>query len=124
MRTDFDRVNNLVAGDGGNVRPFRARGRGTRLELAKRGEVMHIFGIVTLLLGLGAFALAMVVDRDLSIATELWAVVLVGLGIGAAWLADFDVWQLWGGRSRSRGTFASRCATAVGGRWMRSSASQ
>jgi hypothetical protein len=38
----------------------------------------------------------MIVDRVLSMAPELWATVLVGLGIGAAWLTDFDVWQLWG----------------------------
>jgi hypothetical protein len=52
-------------------------------------------------LGLGAFALAMVVDRSLSIATEFCAFVLVGFGIGAAWLVDFDVWQLWSIRARA-----------------------
>jgi hypothetical protein len=55
---------------------------------------MYVLGIVALL-GLGVFALAMVFDRFLSIAPEFWAVVLVGLGIGAAWLADFNVFQLW-----------------------------
>jgi hypothetical protein len=56
---------------------------------------MYVFGIAVLL-GLGVFALAMIVDRFLSIAPEFWATVLVGLGIGAAWLVDFDVWQRWG----------------------------
>jgi hypothetical protein len=56
---------------------------------------MYVLGIAVLL-GLGVFALAMVVDRVLSLAPELGAAVLVGLGIGAAWLADFDVFQLWG----------------------------
>jgi hypothetical protein len=56
---------------------------------------MYVFGIAVLL-GLGVLALAMIVDRVLSVAPELWATVLVGLGVGAAWLADFDVWQLWG----------------------------
>jgi hypothetical protein len=56
---------------------------------------MYVLGIAALL-GLGAFALAMIVDRYLSIAPEFWATVLVGLGIGAAWLADFNVFQHWG----------------------------
>jgi hypothetical protein len=56
---------------------------------------MYVFAIAVLL-GLGVFALAMIADRVLSMAPELWATVLVGLGVGAAWLADFDVWQLWG----------------------------
>lgn len=56
---------------------------------------MYVFAIAALL-ALGAFALAMFADRFVSLAHELWAIVLVGLGIGAAWLADFNVFDLWG----------------------------
>ena len=56
---------------------------------------MYVFGIAVLL-GLGAFALAMVADRYLSAAHEYWAVAVVASGIGLAWLADFDMWRLWG----------------------------
>ena len=56
---------------------------------------MYVFAIAALL-GLGVFALAMFGNRFVSLAYEFWAVVLVGFGIGAAWLADFDVFELWG----------------------------
>jgi hypothetical protein len=75
---------------------------------------MHVFGIAALF-GLGAFALAMVVDRYLSIATEFWAFVLIGFGIGAAWLADFDVWQLWGIPARADWIGVTLTGLMIGG---------
>ena len=55
---------------------------------------MYVFGIAVLL-ALGAFTVALFADRLLSIAHEFWAFVLVGFGIGLAWLADFDIFRLW-----------------------------
>jgi hypothetical protein len=75
---------------------------------------MYIFGIAVLL-GLGTFALAMMLDRFLSIAAEFWAVALVGLGIGAAWLADFDVWQLWGMPAREDWIGVTLTGLMIGG---------
>jgi hypothetical protein len=36
--------------------------------------------------------------RYLSVARELWELLIVLLGIGAAWLADFDLFTVWGPR--------------------------
>lgn len=56
---------------------------------------MYIFA-VALLLGLGVMALAAVADRFLSVFHELWAVAVVAIGIGLAWLANFNMWAQWG----------------------------
>jgi hypothetical protein len=56
---------------------------------------MYVFAI-TALLGLGVLSLALIVEPFLLRATEVWALLLVGLGIGAAWLVDFSIWNSWG----------------------------
>jgi hypothetical protein len=56
---------------------------------------MYIFAIAVLL-GLAVAAVSMLIARFTSMATELWALLLVGLGVGAAWLADFSVFTGWG----------------------------
>jgi len=60
-----------------------------------RRRDMYVFATI-LLLGLAVWAVAMIVERWLSIAPEIWAIVLVALGVGAAWLADFDLFAMWG----------------------------
>lgn len=55
---------------------------------------MYVFAIAALL-GLGAFGLATFAHRYLSMAREAWAMVLVALGVSAAWLVDFNVFRLW-----------------------------
>jgi hypothetical protein len=55
---------------------------------------MYVFAILALL-GVGAFAVAAFADRYLSMAREFWAMTCVAFGIGAAWLADFNLWSLW-----------------------------
>jgi hypothetical protein len=55
---------------------------------------MYVFGIA-MLLGLSAFALATFADRFLSMAREFWAVTVVAIGLGLAWLVDFDLFKLW-----------------------------
>lgn len=52
-----------------------------------------------LLLGLGALALIALGDRYLMMTAArpgLWALAAIIVGIGLAWLADFNVWELWG----------------------------
>ena len=58
---------------------------------------MYVFAIAALL-GLGILALAMIIERYVMSPEQrpAWMVLLVGLGIGAAWLADFNIWDLWG----------------------------
>lgn len=58
---------------------------------------MYVFGMAVLI-ALGVFAVASIADRYLSVAREYWTIALVGLGIGAAWLIDFNMWyelNLW-----------------------------
>lgn len=55
---------------------------------------MYAFGIVALL-GLAVLAVAAIANRYLSLAAEVWAFVLVGLGIGAAWLVNLNLFSLW-----------------------------
>lgn len=55
---------------------------------------MYVFAVAALL-GLGAFGVAMVAHHYLSMAREFWALALAALGVGAAWLVDFDVFRLW-----------------------------
>jgi uncharacterized membrane protein len=55
---------------------------------------MYIFAI-TVLLGLAVTAVGLIVARFATMATELWALLLIGLGVGAAWLADFSMFTGW-----------------------------
>lgn len=55
---------------------------------------MYAFGIVALL-GLAVLAVARVANRYLSLASEVWAFVLVALGVGAAWLINLNLFAVW-----------------------------
>lgn len=56
---------------------------------------MYAFGMLALL-GLAVLVVASVAARFLSAAQEFWAFVLVALAMGAAWLADFNIFESWG----------------------------
>ena len=75
---------------------------------------MYVFAIAVLL-GLSAFSVAMFADRYISIAQELWALVLAGLGVGLAWLADFDLWRLWGVAEREHWIGVTLTGLMIGG---------
>ncbi|WP_037570357.1 hypothetical protein [Phaeacidiphilus oryzae] len=55
---------------------------------------MYAFGM-TVLLGLAIVVIAKIAARYLSLAQEYWAFVLVALGVGASWLAGFDLFAAW-----------------------------
>jgi hypothetical protein len=55
---------------------------------------MPAFGMVVLL-GIAVLAVAQVADRYLSLAAEVWAFMLVALGVGAAWLINLNLFSLW-----------------------------
>ncbi|HEU5161027.1 MAG TPA: hypothetical protein VFU43_28780 [Streptosporangiaceae bacterium] len=55
---------------------------------------MYIFAIAVLL-GLAVTAVSLLIARFISMATELWALLLIALGVGAAWLADFSMFTGW-----------------------------
>ena len=56
---------------------------------------MYTFAVI-LLLGLAVMAVVMLVDRFLRFADEFVVALTILLGIGAAWLADFDLFASWG----------------------------
>jgi len=62
---------------------------------------MYGFGMVVLV-GLATVGVGAVAYRYLSVARELWALLIVLLGIGAAWLVDFDLFAVWGLAVRDR----------------------
>jgi hypothetical protein len=47
------------------------------------------------LLGVGAFVLTAFAERILSMAREMWAMSCVAVGVGLAWLANFNLWNTW-----------------------------
>lgn len=51
---------------------------------------------LALFFGLGIAVLAMIFDRWLSRAIELWALVLAAVGVAIAWIANFNMATLWG----------------------------
>jgi hypothetical protein len=55
---------------------------------------MHVFAIL-LLLGLGTAAVVNFADRFLAGLHQVWTIFAVGIGVGLAWLANFNVWNLW-----------------------------
>lgn len=55
---------------------------------------MYAFAMLALL-GLAVLAVAGVGSRFLSMASEVWAFVLVGLGVGAAWLINLNLFSIW-----------------------------
>lgn len=75
---------------------------------------MYGFGMVVLL-GLAAVGVGAVAYRYLSMAREAWALLLVLLGVGAAWLADFDLFAVWGLAVRDHAIAVTLTGFAIAG---------
>jgi hypothetical protein len=75
---------------------------------------MYGFGMVVLL-GLATVGVAAVAYRYLSVARELWALLIVLFGIGAAWLADFDLFAVWGLAVRDHAIAVTLTGLAIAG---------
>ena len=56
---------------------------------------METFAVMAFF-GLGLTVLVMLGHRYVTFAREGWAFVTIALGIGLAWLADLNMWALWG----------------------------
>lgn len=63
-------------------------------SISKEVASMYAFGMMALL-GLAVLAIANIGDRYLSLASEIWAFLLVALGVGAAWLINMNLFTLW-----------------------------
>jgi len=55
---------------------------------------MYAFGMIALL-GLAVLAVARIANRYLPPAAEVWAFVLVALGVGVAWLINLNLFTAW-----------------------------
>lgn len=75
---------------------------------------MHAFGMIVLL-GLAVVGVSAIAYRYLAIAREIWAVLLVGLGVGAAWLANFDLFGAWGLGVRDHAIAVTLTGLAIAG---------
>ncbi len=75
---------------------------------------MYGFGMIALL-GLAVLAVGAIGYRYLAIAREFWAVLLVGLGIGAAWLANFDLFGYWHLMVRDHAIAVTLTGLVIGG---------
>ncbi len=75
---------------------------------------MYGFGMIALL-GLAVFAFGAIGYRYLAIAREFWAVLLVLLGIGTAWLANFDLFGVWGMAVREHWIAVTLTGVVLGG---------
>jgi hypothetical protein len=75
---------------------------------------MYGFGMVVLL-GLATVGVGAVAYRYLSAAREFWALLLVLLGIGAAWLANFDLFTVWGLAVRDHAIAVTLTGFAIAG---------
>jgi hypothetical protein len=56
---------------------------------------MYAFAIMALS-GLAVLAVTKIANRYVSLAAEIWAFVLVALGVGAAWLVNLNLFTAWG----------------------------
>jgi hypothetical protein len=56
---------------------------------------METFAVMAFF-GLGLSVLVMLGHRYLAFVREGWALVTIAFGIGLAWLADLNMWNLWG----------------------------
>ena len=75
---------------------------------------MYIFAELVLL-GLAVLAVAKVADRFLALAAEAWAFVMIGLGVGAAWLVNFNLFASWGLVVRNSVIGVTLTGLAIGG---------
>ncbi len=75
---------------------------------------MYIFAELVLL-GLAVLAVGKVADRYLSLAAGAWAFIMVGLGVGAAWLINFNLFASWGLPVRNSVIGVTLTGIAIGG---------
>jgi len=75
---------------------------------------MYVFAIA-LLFGLGILVLVRFVERFLVRLPELLAILLVGLGIGLAWIVNFDVFSDWGLPARAGWVGVTMTGIILGG---------
>ncbi len=75
---------------------------------------MYGFGMIVLL-GLAVVGVGAVAYRYLSVAREFWALLIVLLGVGAAWLANFDLFAIWGLAVRDHAIAVTLTGFAVAG---------
>ena len=75
---------------------------------------MYAFGVMALL-GLAVLAAAKIGDRYLSLAAEAWAFIMLGLGVGAAWLLNFNLFAAWGIPFRDAAIGVTLTGLAIGG---------
>jgi len=75
---------------------------------------MYAFAVVALL-GLAVLAVAKLADRYLSLAAEAWAFIMLGLGVGAAWLVNFNLFATWGLTVRNAAIGVTLTGLAIGG---------
>ncbi len=61
---------------------------------------MYAFGIMALL-GLAVLAISRIASRYMEMATEVWAFVLLALGVGGAWLVNLNLFAAWGITTRA-----------------------
>jgi hypothetical protein len=76
--------------------------------------MMYGFGMIVLL-GLAVLAVGAIAYRYLALAREFWALVLVLLGIGAAWMANFDLFGVWGMAVRDHWIAVTLTGLVIGG---------
>jgi hypothetical protein len=75
---------------------------------------MYVFAVAALL-GLAVMAVAMIAERYLTIVQEFFAIVVLALGVGAAWLVDFNFFALWGIGARYAWVAVTLTGLALGG---------
>lgn len=75
---------------------------------------MHVFAIL-LFFGLGVMVVARLAERFLMRAPEMWAASMIALGVAFAWIADLDIWRLWGIDVRAGWIGVTATGLALGG---------
>src|SRR5437016_6882488 len=82
---------------GASIRSSASSRRHGRFDEGERNEVttMETFAVMAFF-GLGLTVLVMLGHRYVTFAREGWAFITIALGIGLAWLADLNMWALWG----------------------------
>jgi hypothetical protein len=75
---------------------------------------MYGFGVVVLL-ALAVYAVASIVNRNVQVAREFVAATHVLLGLGAAWLANVNLFNMWAAPVRNHGIGVILTGMAIGG---------
>lgn len=76
--------------------------------------MMFAFGMIVLL-GLAVLAVTAIVSRYLAIGAEVRAFALAGLGVGAAWLIDLDLFSVLGIDTRDSAIGVTVTGLMIGG---------